>query len=146
MIEEIKKILVPMDGSSYSKRAAATAISVGVKFNSKITFITAISAQEIPPPGQLLGILKNDKNLERKVHEIICTIRMEVIKMLKDQVSECKKSGISGEYEILEGHPVSAILNFSKTYGPDLIVIGSHGLTGLSKIKACIVGRRGVVC
>jgi len=125
-----------MDGSIYSKRAAAKAISFGAKFNSKITFVTAVSSQEIPLPGQLLGILKNDKNLEKTVHGLICTIRMEIIKMLKDQVSECKKNGIKGDYEVLDGHPVSAILNFSKTYDPDLIVIGSHGLTGLSKIKA----------
>jgi Cu+-exporting ATPase len=50
---------------------------------------------------------------------------MEVIKMLKDQVSECKKSGISGEYEILEGHPVSAIITFLSWYfmEPNMIMV-----------------------
>lgn len=125
-----------MDGSSYSKRAATKAISIGNKFNSKITFITVVSGQEVPTPGQLLGILKNDKKLEKVVHEMICTIRIEITKMLREQVSKCKKIGVKGDYDVIEGDPVKAILTFSKKSKPDMIVIGSHGLTGLSKLKA----------
>ena len=134
--QEFGKILVPFDGSEYSKRAAAKAISIGKKFNSEIIFITAVSVENVPSPSQLLGIFKNDKKLEKIFHEMICTIRIEITKMLKDQITKCKKSEIKGDYKIIEGNAVKSILQFAKKFHPDLIVLGSHGLTGLSKIKA----------
>jgi len=134
--KEFGKILVPFDGSEYSKRAAAKAISVGKKFNSEIIFITAVSVENVPSPSQSLGIFKNDKKLEKIFHEMICTIRIEITKMLKDQITKCKKSEIKGDYKIIEGNAVKSILQFAKKFHPDLIVLGSHGLTGLSKIKA----------
>ena len=67
---------------------------------------------------------------------MICTIRIEITKMLKDQIAKCKKNEIKGDYEIMEGDAVKSILQFAKKSHPDLIVLGSHGLTGLSKIKA----------
>ncbi len=133
---EFKKILVPFDGSEYSKQAATKAISIGKKFNSEIIFITAVSAENIPSPGQSLGMFKKDKKLEKIFHEMICTIRIEITKTLKQQIAKCKKNEIKGDYEIIEGDTVKSILQFAKKYHPDLIVLGSHGLTGLNKIKA----------
>lgn len=136
MNKEFKKILVPMDGSDYSKRAAVKAVAIGSKLGSKIIFLTVVSAEAVPAPAELLGILKNDRNLQEVVHRLICTIRMEITKMLKEQVAMCKKNGVESDYEVLEGDPVNGILVFSKKFRPDLIIIGSHGLSGLSKIKA----------
>jgi nucleotide-binding universal stress UspA family protein len=136
MPDEIGRILVPMDGSEYSKRAASKAIAIGKKFGSHVTFLTAVSAESVPNPGQLLGILKNDENLQKTVHEMICTIRIEITKILMEQVAACERAGVKADYEIVEGDPVSAILEFSKAARPDLIVVGSHGLSGLGKIKA----------
>jgi len=134
--KEFEKILVPFDSSEYSKRAVTKAISIGKKFNSEIIFITAVSAESVPSPSQSLGIFKKDKKLEKIFHEMICTIRIEITKMLKEQIAKCKKNGIKGDYKIMEGDAVKSILQFAKKYRPDLIVLGSHGLTGLSKIKA----------
>jgi len=133
---EFARILVPMDGSDYSKRAASKAIALGKKLDSQIVFLTAVSSAAVPTPGQMLGILKDDKRLQKAMHELICTIRMEITKMLKKQVADCEKAGIRADYEVLEGEPVEAILGYAQKFKPDLIVIGSHGLSGLSKVKA----------
>ncbi|MEK6834085.1 MAG: universal stress protein, partial [Thermoproteota archaeon] len=61
--ETFKKILVPFDGSKYSRSALEQAINIAKKFGSKIFIITAVDTSDFPP-GMLLALLKKDKMLE----------------------------------------------------------------------------------
>ena len=142
--DEFRKILVPYDGSQYSKKATRKAIVIAKKFNSKIFLITVVSKDEIPPPNELLGVYKSDKKLQREVHRVACAIRIELKKILQRWVDICNSKGIDADYNILEGNPIERILEFSKKQKLDLIIMGSHGLTGLSKIKALGSVSRGI--
>ena len=42
--------------------------------------------------------------------------------------------GIAVETHLMEGGPAGAIVDFARQAGADLIVIGSHGRTGLSRL------------
>lgn len=132
----IKKILVPIDGSDYSKRAATKAITIAKKFDSEIIFVTAVSRDLIQPPSKIFRIFADDKQLQESFHSLVCRIPIEIKKILKGQVEKCRRAGVFASYEIIEGEPIKTVLAFSNKFRPDLIVIGSQGLSGLSKIKA----------
>ena len=43
-------------------------------------------------------------------------------------------AGVSSQHHFLEGNPADEVLRFAEEEGVDLIVVGSHGRTGLSRM------------
>lgn len=130
-----KKILIPFDGSRFSKNALALAIEISKKFDSKLFIITAVDTSDFPP-GMLLALLKKDKMLEQSVDEFVTAVKSKVRKELLAEVAICKAKGITeAYYDIISGSPVESILKFAKGRKIDLIVMGSQGLHGISKLK-----------
>jgi nucleotide-binding universal stress UspA family protein len=130
-----KKILVPFDGSRFSKNALALAIEISRKFDSKLFIITAVDTSDFPP-GMLLALLKKDKMLEQSVDEFVTAVKSKVRKELLAEVAICKAKGITeAYYDIISGSPVESILKFAKGRKIDLIIMGSQGLHGISRLK-----------
>ena len=130
-----KKILVPFDGSKYSRKALAQAIEISKKFGSTLFVVAAVDTSDFPP-GMLLGLLKKDKRLEQSVSEFVSAAKSEVRRMLLAEVAVCKTEGVDSQYDIIAGNPVDAIIKFERGRKIDLIVIGSQGLHGIGKLKA----------
>ena len=133
--ETFKKILVPFDGSKYSRSALEQAINMAKKFRSKIFIITAVDTSDFPP-GMLLALLKKDKILEEsmKVHDT--AVKSQVRKELLAEVAVCKAKGVSeAYYDIISGNPVDSILKFMRGRKIDLIIMGSQGRHGISKLR-----------
>lgn len=130
----IKRILVPIDGSFYSRRALSEAIKIAKKINAKISLVTAVDTSEYPP-GMLLALLQKDKRLEESIARFVTTAKSQVRKELLADVAICKSKGVDANYDILMGSPVESLLKFARGRKMDLIVIGSQGLRGIKKIK-----------
>ena len=137
MVEsDIKKILVPIDGSKYSRKALVHAIWLGKKFNSKLYLVTAVDTTDFPP-GMLLSLLSKDNRLEKSIGEFIVAAKSVARKELLADVAICKAKGVTDAYyEVVAGNPVESILKMERGIHPDLIVLGSKGLHGVSKINA----------
>ena len=133
--ETFKKILVPCDGSKYSRNALGQAIDIAKKFGSKIFIITAVDASDFPP-GMLLALLKKDKMLEESVREYIIAVKSQVRKELLAEVAVCKAKGVlEAYYDIISGNPVDSILKFMRGRKIDLIIMGSQGRHGIGKLR-----------
>lgn len=131
-----KKIMVPIDGSKYSRKALTHAIGIAKKFKSKIYLVTAVDTSDFPP-GMLLALLKKDTRLEKSIGEFVIAAKSIARKELLADVAICKSKGaIDSYYEVVAGRPVEAILKYERGLHPDLIVIGSQGLHGVGQIKA----------
>ena len=130
----IKRILVPIDGSLYSRRALSEAIKIAKKTNAKISVVTAVDTSEYPP-GMLLVLLQKDKKLEESIARFVTAAKSQVRKELLADVAICKSKGVDANYDILIGSPVESLLKFARGRKMDLIVIGSQGLRGIKKIK-----------
>jgi len=129
----LTKILVPYDGSSYASKALTRAIELAHNLDSEIFLISVVNTGYISPPG-LLGILKSKKEKET-VKKLSKSMKLNAEKMLKNAVKKCNSRGISASYRIEEGEIVGKILDLANSKKITLIVIGSHGLQGISKLK-----------
>ncbi|MEK6877664.1 MAG: universal stress protein [Thermoproteota archaeon] len=133
--ETFKKILVPFDGSKYSRSALEQAINIAKKFRSKIFIITAVDTSDFPP-GMLLALLKKDKMLEESIKEYIIAVKSQVRKELLAEVAVCKAKGVfEAYYDIISGNTVDSILKFMRGRKIDLIIMGSQGRHGISKLR-----------
>ena len=119
-----KKILCPVDFSDTSMNAANNAINFSMEIKAEITFIHIIDIQALQNIGDLSGGGINDINL-------LIEEEKPVLSKLKD---ECDKKGIKVKTVLTHGEPVSVILETIKEEGHDLIIMGTHGKTGLTRL------------
>ena len=127
------RILVPYDGSKYSKRALAKAIEIAKKDVSKIDIISIMSVDYIQPPGGLLGMVTPSS--VNAIKRITASVKKETEKMLASQASKCRLEGIKTDYKVLTGNISEQILKYACQKKISLIVIGSQGLHGIKKLK-----------
>jgi len=130
-----KRILVPFDGSKYSRNALLQAIEISKNFSSKIYIVTAVDTSDFPP-GMLLALLKKDKRLEQSVSEFVTAAKSQIRRELLAEVAVCKAKGADAYYDIIAGSTIDAILKFARGRKINLIVMGSQGLHGVRRLKA----------
>lgn len=127
-MNDIKNILLPVDGSDYSKRALGLAISFAKKFEAKIT---VLNIYELPIP--LTGypyateILNNIESSLKEVSE----------KILSDASKELSNEKIENETILSVGDAGLRIVQMAEANKCDLIIMGSRGLSG---IKEFLIG------
>lgn len=134
MVSMFTRILVPYDGSRFSKNALLRAIEVAHNIDSEIFLFTVINTGYISPPGMLKGLVRtsSEKNSIKKWQ---LKVKNETQKMLESAIKKCSSHGITASFFIVEGSTSNKILEFAKKKKITLIVMGSHGLSGLDKIK-----------
>ncbi len=119
-----KNILVPYDATSFSNRAFQKAVDIAKKDGSKITIFTVIE-------GQYSAIMSYSKINS----DIIKKQEKAAKKFIFALESSAKKSNVPVSVKIKQGTTiVKEIINFAKSKKFDLIVMGSHGRTGLNKL------------
>ena len=109
----IKRILVPLDGSQNSFRGLEKAIYLARQCNATIT---ALCVAYIPPKL----VFDNVEGLDSVTKKKIDTF-MEKAKIIS------AKNGIDCASEIVLGDPKKDILDYADRWKFDLIVIGSRG-------------------
>ena len=134
-VKKYKKILVPYDGSKYSKEAINEASEIAKKFGSTLYLLMVVDVSAVKPPGMLLGIMM-EKRLKKWSTQLLESVKSKADKMLESEMQSCRKMGVETHYEIQTGNAVDSILKFANRQEIDLIVIGSRGLSGIGKIMA----------
>ncbi len=118
-------ILVAYDSSSFSNRAFKSALDVAAANKSKITIVSVITGIYQPSIGFTMKY--NDKMLGKYTKTLQ--------KTFSNLESIAKKKNIKISLKILQDPSVSkAIVNYVNSHKFDLVVIGSHGRTGLNKM------------
>lgn len=122
-MENIKNILVPLDGSKNSFKALTKAIYLAKKCNASITALYVLRVAYDNP--SLLYVPQTQNEL-KKVEKFLDTA--------KNQVS---KNSIGFKKKTLFGHEAKQIVDFAQKQKFDLIVMGARGHGG---IKQMILG------
>lgn len=132
--QKYKKILVPYDGSKYSKKALTEAIDVSKKFFSKL-YIVNVANVALDTPHMVMQEVVN-KKLKKLTKALLESENRQANTMLQNKMKSCKEMGIDVQCDVLVGNPPYVILRFAKNHKIDLIVVGSRGLTKARKIMA----------
>ena len=123
MAKEIGKIIVPVDGSEESKKAAKKAIYIAKHIKSSILALYVIDSSFTTNYGIGRNMLSPDFSaLLRKEAEIVLN---EVAKI-------GKRNGVRVVKKIVEGVPSEEIIKAANK--KDLIIMGSRGRSALERI------------
>lgn len=122
-----KKILVPTDFSKYADAALKKALALAGRHDAKIYLLHVIDKQ--------IQQCAVDYCLK---YEVVEALKKESLKEAKTKLKKeaeaiAKSKKIKIAFDIKKGIPSEVILNEQKVKKIDLIVISSHGKTGLLK-------------
>jgi nucleotide-binding universal stress UspA family protein len=107
-----KRILVPIDWSELSRSAVQLASSLAAEYDAELTLLYALPLPAVmygPPPESYLNHLLEE----------LCQIR--------------PNSTVRIRHLVAEGDPGAAIVSAARETNCDLIVLGTHGRTGLNR-------------
>lgn len=135
MVQNYSSILVPVDGSEYSKRALGEAIRLSKKLDAKIDLLMAVTTSAARPPGIAISGVVKGKGATRAIDEYVKKAFDEANHILKESVKYCTDKGVDARYKVVTESPSKAIIDYAKRNENDLIVMGSQGLRGIKKIK-----------
>ena len=121
---DLKNILVAYDSSGFANRAFKSALDLAEPNKSKITLVTVVTGIYQPSIGFSMKLNKDLLGKQSKALK----------KLFSNLQTTANKKGISLSLKILHDPSVSkGIVNYLNSHKFDLIVIGSHGRTGLNK-------------
>ena len=124
------KILVPLDGSVHSEAALKSASFMARAFNAELKLVTV---EEIPLPiypGETAS-------------QLLMENRGDEANYLQARAHELREQGCSVTTAVLPpGPPAQRILEQVHKDRSDLIVIGSHGRSGMTRILLGSVAER----
>ena len=119
-LQEIKKILIPMDGSKNSLRGLDTAIYIARQCHATLT---GLYVMPIYPKSLLLKPIPYEADLAK-----IARAFLEKAKTRSAQY------GIVFNEKIVKGHVAEVILDFAKDKKFDLIVMGARGMGSVKEV------------
>jgi nucleotide-binding universal stress UspA family protein len=132
-MRQYKRILCPVDFSSFSKAALEEAASLAKEMGSELCLLHAFQnpAYVLPMSGYV-----------GPTADMVTKIRQQLGEELEAQAAPYRKQGIKTETLVLEGIPYQSIVDHAKEWHADLIVMGTHGRTGLSHALTGSVAER----
>lgn len=119
----LKRILVPIDFSECSKKALQYAICFAKEHEAKLTVLYVAQAlYPIPEMGAVDVPLLED--------QMLASGQEELAKVIQTEIGE----GVPAEGIVRLGNPYSEIVGVAKSRNIDLIIISTHGRTGLKHV------------
>lgn len=133
------RILVPYDGSEYSNKAVRQTIKYAKSLSkdAEIILMYVVPDIHLPPSydyGMKISYVKSTKEYRKELYQ---QMKMRALEMLDRKKDEFKDAAINNvRTRVSMGNPIEKILDLASVEKVDLIVIGSIGLSGVSKLKA----------
>jgi nucleotide-binding universal stress UspA family protein len=119
------KILVPVDGSRYSRDAVRLAAKIARFHGSELKLFHVLD----------VSVVDRLKSFSRKNRgSVLEEMRHDAHGFLRDMEYEIRKEKVNSEVLIKEGVPHEAILKEASSWDAELIVMGKFGRRGISHI------------
>lgn len=121
-----RRILCPVDFSDYSAKALQVAGRLAESFGAEVR---VLHAQRLDAPvyftsAQIQSLRKQLRRSLREAREFV-----------EDFAARNLPEGVRRSVRLVEREPIVAILNMHKEWGSSLIVMSTHGRTGLTRLR-----------
>jgi len=122
-----KSIFLSTDGSKYSEAATNKAIDFARSYGGEIKAVSVVDVTEefmAQAPGAVESLVKKAKGF------------------VEDVKKKAEAQGVKTETFVREGEPYKVVTNLAKEYDSNVIVVGSHGRSGLRRLMMGSVAER----
>jgi nucleotide-binding universal stress UspA family protein len=120
-----KHVLVAVDYSDCAFNALEIAADLAKSQHAAFDILNVIDPlQAIPPVVDPYGAIQ----------PWLVALNEDAVKLLHDYTAAMQATGLTAKSTLLDGPPAVTIVEFARKISADLIVIGSHGRKGLSRM------------
>jgi len=122
------RILCPVDFSDLSDLALKYAAAGAQAFSATLVVFHA-QRFTLPPyftPGQIAELTRQHRAEQDRAKQFL---RLHVLKILGAQANDLKM-----KFDLVDAHPVDAVLDAAKRHRADLIIMGTHGRGGAKRL------------
>jgi nucleotide-binding universal stress UspA family protein len=123
------KVLVPLDGSEFAEQALPLACALAGRFGAEVILLRVVVPENLVIASPALGALYPELPIEQTRLE-----REEAEAYLDRVRQKCDVAKVTNTGEVFEGAPAEMILEAASRTDADLIVMSTHGRTGLSRL------------
>lgn len=129
--QEFSKILVPIDGSEGSMRAAELAIAVAKKYGAQLVAVHVVNIDQYL---QALGVYR--LSYPDPIKKMIEEARQEAARWFAEIQRNAEEEKVPIKTDVVDTplSVVGGIVNYAERENVDLIVIGTRGRSGLAKL------------
>ena len=121
-----KKILAPLDGSEFSECSLMHVMAIA----KGCAVPGVVLLRIIEPLNKYMVYAGIGQKALREIRKEFLAQTGEYLAKTADQL---KKKGINAETVIIEGEPADEILNYADKKQADLIIMSTHGSSGLTR-------------
>jgi nucleotide-binding universal stress UspA family protein len=121
----IQHILVPLDFSPEANLALGYTIPLAQTFHARLTLLH-VMVHSMPPSAAAAAVALPYSYLQ--------DIEEQVQQMMDASRQRVRDAGLEADVVIVHGVPFQHIVDVARHQHVDLIVMGSHGLTGLERV------------
>jgi nucleotide-binding universal stress UspA family protein len=120
------KILLAIDGSSFSQTALRSVISRPWPPGSDVKVVYVVE-----PPSLLMG--REMGGYDPEFESVWKALREQAKDLVDKAARKLREAHFNVSTELVEGDPKSQIIDVADQWPADMIVVGSHGWQGLSR-------------
>ncbi len=139
----LQRILVPLDGTAAHEPALPIAITIARTLGAALHLVLVIpTLSTLSGERAASGLL-----LPTTMRALLDLSQQDAADYLEQAIARCRAEGVVAHAELLRGDIVPEVLGLAERLNVDLIVLASHGRTGLDalltgSVASRIAGRR----
>ena len=122
----IEHLLVPLDGSSFAERSIPLAVELSTQTGATLTMLRVV--QDLDAQNKQI-IFKSEEAAE----EAVTQWKLLATRYLDELAKGIKAEGVKVSSMVLSGDPENLIGTIAETLPADLIVMSTHGRSGVSR-------------
>jgi len=124
---EIRRILCPVDLSETSQHALRHAVAIAKWYGSRVTVFYVTGAPLLPQPPMLFANLPDGADMSDEE-------RRQLEEHLESWLTPARDAGVQADLLFDNGSPAARIVEHAAAEAIDLIVMGTHGLSGFERL------------
>lgn len=121
--ESLQRILVPIDFSKHAEALLQKARHVAAAFEAQVDLLHVI--EPLPSLVSSSGLMS--------IHDLVPDIREKSRRELERLLRNVEGPDVPAEMHLAEGHAAAEIVRFAEEEDIDLVMMASHGLSGLER-------------
>lgn len=130
-----KRVLVPLDGSRFASKAMKYAVEIARNFQAEIVLLQVVKpAVTISAPVNGESVIQSPAVTEAAVQLAMNEDKRNVSnakRYLSEKIRDIKSKNIQCSYSVTIGNPADSIIQFSQKNKIDLIIMTTHGKSGI---------------
>ncbi len=126
-LPQLKRVLLPLDGSDFARQAVPLAQELATHAHAHIHLVHALM-----PLDEYPALVRSSVSVEL-FRDAVADRRRTAARELQTLAHELRQTGLAVNTRVVDGLPAEVILGEAEEHHSDVIVMATHGYTGLRR-------------